>query len=96
MIATWILVVLTLMASGYSLSLMCILRRLHRDPRPAAGAVFVLLAMGIMQLTWGLSDHSATTPFHYQVGWLVVDFSTVALIWWLVVMSAVHLRRRKI
>ena len=52
MVLNLILAALTFMASGYSLSLMCLLRRLRRDPRPAAAAVFVLLAFGIMQFTW--------------------------------------------
>lgn len=87
MIANWILVVLTLMASGYSLSHMCILRKLNRDPRPAAAAMFVLLATGIVQLALAISE-----PVYM---WrLVVDYATVLLIWWLVTMSAIHFRRK--
>lgn len=82
------------MASGYSLSLMCQLRRLRRDPRPTAAAVFVLLAFGIMQFTWALSEPGSQVPKDYAAGWVIVDFLIVALIWWLVVRSAIYFRRK--
>lgn len=89
MIPNLILVVLTFMASGYSLSLMCILRRLRRDPRPASAAVFVFLASGIMQLTWTISEPAhGVTGTGYSMGWLIVDSVTLALLWWFVILSA--------
>lgn len=94
MVLNLILVALTFMASGYSLSLMCLLRRLRRDPRPAASAVFVLLAFGIMQFTWAVSEPGQNTPFDYASGWVLVDFLLVTLVWWLVVRSAIYFRRK--
>lgn len=91
MVVNLILSACAFMASGYSLSLMCILRRLRRDPRPAAAAVFVLLAFGIMQFTWALS----VTPKEYRTSWAIVDFLVIALIWWLVVRSAIYFRKGK-
>lgn len=94
MVLNLILVALTFMASGYSLSLMCLLRRLRRDPRPAAAAVFVLLAFGIMQFTWAVSEPGQNTPIGYTSGWVLVDFLLVTLVWWLVVRSAIYFRRK--
>ncbi|UNY40142.1 hypothetical protein KLEA5_gp46 [Aeromonas phage vB_AveS_KLEA5] len=94
MVLNLILAALTFMASGYSLSLMCLLRRLRRDPRPAAAAVFVLLAFGIMQFTWAVSEPGKNTPVDYASGWVLVDFLLVALVWWLVVRSAIYFRRK--
>lgn len=89
MIPNLILVVLTFMASGYSLSLMCMLRRLRRDPRPASAAVFVFLASGIMQLSWVMSEPAkVVSGTGYSTGWLLVDSITLALLWWFVVSSA--------
>lgn len=89
MIPNLILVVLTFMASGYSLSLMCILRRLRRDPRPASAAVFVFMASGIMQLTWAISEPAkGLIGTGYSTGWLIVDTVTLALLWWFVIMSS--------
>lgn len=94
MVLNLILAALTFMASGYSLSLMCLLRRLRRDPRPAAAAVFVLLAFGIMQFTWAVSEPAFLVPSDYAAGWTTVDSLLVALIWWLVVRSAIYFRRK--
>ena len=94
MVLNLILAALTFMASGYSLSLMCLLRRLRRDPRPAAAAVFVLLAFGIMQFTWAVSEPGQNTPITYTSGWVLVDFLLVTLVWWLVVRSAIYFRRK--
>lgn len=94
MVLNLILAALTFMASGYSLSLMCQTRRLRRDPRPAAAAVFVLLAFGIMQFTWALSEPGSQVPKDYASGWVLIDFLIVALIWWLVVRSAIYFRRK--
>ena len=94
MVLNLILAALTFMASGYSLSLMCLLRRLRRDPRPAAAAVFVLLAFGIMQFTWAVSEPASFVPSDYTAGWTTVDFLLVALIWWFVVRSAIYFRRK--
>ena len=94
MVLNLILAALTFMASGYSLSLMCLLRRLRRDPRPAAAAVFVLLAFGIMQFTWAVSEPGQNTPIDYASGWVLVDFLLVTLVWWFVVRSAIYFRRK--
>ena len=94
MVVNLILAAFAFMASGYSLSLMCILRRLQRDPRPAAASVFVLLAFGIMQFTWAVSEPGKNTPVDYASGWVLVDFLLVALVWWLVVRSAIYFRRK--
>ena len=94
MVLNLILAALTFMASGYSLSIMCLLRRLRRDPRPAAAAVFVLLAFGIMQFTWAVSAPGQNTPIDYASGWVLVDFLLVTLVWWLVVRSAIYFRRK--
>ena len=94
MVVNLILAAFAFMASGYSLSLMCILRRLQRDPRPAAAAVFVLLAFGIMQFTWAVSEPGKNTPIDYASGWVLVDFLLVTLVWWLVVRSAIYFRRK--
>ena len=94
MVLNLILAALTFMASGYSLSLMCLLRRLRRDPRPAAAAVFVLLAFGIMHFTWAVSEPGQNTPVNYASGWVLVDFLLVTLIWWLIVRSAIYFRRK--
>ena len=87
MVVNLILAAFAFMASGYSLSLMCILRRLHRDPRPAAAAVFVLLAFGIVQMSEMMSE-----PDFSQSS---VDFLVIALIWWLVIRSAIYFRKGK-
>ena len=94
MVLNLILAALTFMASGYSLSIMCLLRRLRRDPRPAAAAVFVLLAFGIMQFTCVVSETGQNTPIGYASGWVLVDFLLVTLVWWLVVRSAIYFRRK--
>lgn len=94
MVLNLILTALTFMASGYLLSLMCLLRRLRRDPRPAAAAVFVLLAFGIMQLTWAVSEPGQNVPSDYASGWVIVDFLLIILIWWLIVRSAIYFRRK--
>lgn len=89
MMPNLILVVLTFMASGYSLSLVCILRRLRRDPRPASAAVFVFLASGIMHLSWAMSEPAKGIAYTwYSTGWLFVDTITLALLWWFVISSA--------
>ena len=95
MVVNLVLAALTFMASGYSLSLMCVLRRLHRDPRPAAASVFVLLSFGVMQFTWAVSEPYTVVPSNYAAGWLTVNFMLVALIWWLVVRSAIYFRKGK-
>ena len=94
MVLNLILAALTFVASGYSLSLMCLLRRLRRDPRPTAAAVFVLLAFGIMQFAWAVSEPGKNTPIDYASGWVLVDFLLVTLVWWLVVRSAIYFRRK--
>ena len=94
MVLNLILAALTFMASGYSLSLMCLLRRFRRDPRPAAAAVFVLLAFGIMQFTWAVSEPGQNVPSDYAFGWVLVDFLLVTLIWWLIVRSVIYFRRK--
>ena len=94
MVLNLILAALTFMASGYSLSLMCILRRLRRDPRPAAAAVFVLLAFGIMQFTWVVSEPGKNVLSAKASGWVLVDFLLVTLVWWLVARSAIYFRRK--
>ena len=94
MVLNLILAALTFMASGYSLSLMCLLRRLRQDPRPAAAAVFVLLAFGIMQFARAVSEPAFLVPSDYAAGWTTVDFLLVALIWWLVVRSVIYFRRK--
>ena len=94
MVLNLILAALTFMASGYSLSIMCLLRRLRRDPRPAAAAVFVLLAFGIMLFTCAVSETGQNIPIGYASGWVLVDFLLVTLVWWLVVRSAFHFRRK--
>ena len=91
MMFNWILIILTFMASGYSLSLMCILRCLRRDPRPAAMSVFVLLAQGIMHMTVVLSKPTQD----YADGWLIVWVATILLICWLVVISTRIRKQRK-
>ena len=85
MVVNLILAAFAFMASGYSLSLMCILRRLQRDPRPAAAAVFVLLAFGIVQMSEMMSEP--------DVAQSSVDFLVIALIWWLVIRSAIYFRK---
>lgn len=87
MVVNLILAAFAFMASGYSLSLMCILRRLQRDPRPAAAAVFVLLAFGIVQMSETMSEP--------DVAQSSVDFLVIALIWWLVIRSAIYFRKGK-
>jgi hypothetical protein len=87
MVVNLILAAFAFMASGYSLSLMCILRRLQRDPRPAAAAVFVLLAFGIVQMSETMSEP--------DVAQFSVDFLVIALIWWLVIRSAIYFRKGK-
>ena len=87
MVVNLILAAFAFMASGYSLSLMCILRRLQRDPRPAAAAVFVLLAFGIVQMSEMMSEP--------DVAQSSVDFLVIALIWWLVIRSAIYFRKGK-
>ena len=87
MVVNLILAAFAFMASGYSLSLMCTLRRLQRDPRPAAAAVFVLLAFGIVQMSEMMSE-----PDFAQSS---VDFLVIALIWWLVIRSAIYFRKGK-
>ena len=94
MVLNLILTALTFMASGYSLSLMCLLRRLRRDPRPAAAAVFVLLAFGIMQFTWAVSEPGKNVLSAKASGWVLVDFLLVTLVWWLVVRSVIYSRRK--
>lgn len=94
MVLNLILAALTFMASGYLLSLMCLLRRLRRDPRPAAAAVFILLAFGIMQFTWVVSEPGKNVLSARATGWVLVDFLVVALVWWLVVRSAIYFRRK--
>lgn len=94
MVLNLILAALAFMASGYSLSLMCLLRRLRRDPRPAAAAVFVLLAFGIMQFTWTVSEPGKNVLSAKASGWVLVDFLLVTLVWWLVVRSAIYSRRK--
>ena len=94
MVLNLILAALTFMASGYSLSLMCLLRRLRRDPRPAAAAVFVLLAFGIMQFTWAVSEPGKNVLSAKASGWVLVDFLLVTLVWWLVVRSVIYSRRK--
>ena len=94
MVLNLILVALAFMASGYSLSLMCLLRRLRRDPRPAAAAVFVLLAFGIMQFTWAVSEPGKNVLSAKASGWVLVDFLLVTLVWWLVVRSVIYSRRK--
>lgn len=94
MVLNLILAALTFMASGYLLSLMCLLRRLRRDPRPAAAAVFILLAFGIMQFTWAVSEPGKNVLSARAAGWVLVDFLVVALIWWLVVRSTIYFRRK--
>ena len=94
MVLNLILAALTFIASGYSLSLMCLLRRLRRDPRPAAAAVFVLLAFGIMQFTWAVSEPGKNVLSAKASGWVLVDFLLVTLVWWLVVRSAIYSRRK--
>ncbi|MNJ08759.1 hypothetical protein D3C77_28830 [compost metagenome] len=85
MVVNLILAAFAFMASGYSLSLMCILRKLQRDPRPAAAAVFVLLAFGIVQMSEMMSEP--------DVAQSTVDFLVIALIWWLVIRSAIYFRK---
>lgn len=85
MVVNLILAAFAFMASGYSLSLMCILRRLQRDPRPAAASVFVLLAFGIIQMSEMMSE-----PDFAQSS---VDFLLIALVWWLVIRSAIYFRK---
>ena len=94
MVLNLILTALAFMASGYSLSLMCLLRRLRRDPRPAAAAVFVLLAFGIMQFTWAVSEPGKNVLSAKASGWVLVDFLLVTLVWWLVVRSVIYSRRK--
>ena len=94
MVLNLILAALAFMASGYSLSLMCLLRRLRRDPRPAAAAVFVLLAFGIMQFTWVVSEPGKNVLSAKASGWVLVDFLLVTLVWWLVVRSVIYSRRK--
>ena len=94
MVLNLILATLAFMASGYSLSLMCLLRRLRRDPRPAAAAVFVLLAFGIMQFTWAVSEPGKNVLSAKASGWVLVDFLLVTLVLWLVVRSAIYSRRK--
>ena len=94
MVLNLILAALTFMASGYSLSLMCLLRRLRRDPRPAAAAVFVLLAFGIMQFTWAVSEPGKNVLSAKASGWVLVDFLLVTLVWWLIVRSTIYSRRK--
>ena len=94
MVLNLILAALTFMASGYSLSLMCLLRRLRRDTRPAAAAVFVLLAFGIMQFTWTVSEPGKNVLSAKASGWVLVDFLLVTLVWWLVVRSVIYSRRK--
>ena len=95
MVVNLVLAALTFMASGYSLSLMCILRQLHRDPRPASSAVFVLFAFGVMQFTWAVSEPGTIIPSNYAAWWSTVNFMLIALIWWLVVRSAIYFRKGK-
>ena len=85
MVVNLMLAAFAFMASGYSLSLMCILRRLQRDPRPAAASVFVLLAFGIIQMSEMMSE-----PDFAQSS---VDFLLIALVWWLVIRSAIYFRK---
>lgn len=85
MVVNLILAAFAFMASGYSLSLMCILRRLQRDPRPAAASVFVLLAFGIIQMSEMMSE-----PDFAQSS---IDFLLIALVWWLVIRSAIYFRK---
>lgn len=65
MVLNLILAALTFMASGYSLSLMCLLRRLRRDPRPAAanGSKRTLdrCAESLLNLSRLLDDSEPTT-----------------------------------
>lgn len=85
MVVNLVLAAFAFMASGYSLSLMCILRRLQRDPRPAAASVFVLLAFGIVQMSEMMSEPDMAQS--------TVDFLVIALIWWLVIRSAIYFRK---
>ena len=70
-------------AAGYSLHLMCMLRRLHKDPRPASFSVFVLAAWGILNLTAATSQPT----IDLSLGWFAVNVATAVLICWLVVLS---------
>ena len=95
MVVNLVLAALTFMASGYSLSLICVLRLLHRDPRPAAASVFVLFAFGVMQFTWAVSEPGTIIPSNYAAWWSTVNFMLIALIWWLVVRSAIYFKKGK-
>lgn len=92
MVVNLVLVAFAFMASGYSLSLMCILRRLQRDPRPAAASVFVLLAFGIVQMSEMMSELDMSGSDMSQS---TVDFLVITLIWWLVIRSAIYFRKGK-
>ena len=43
----------------------------------------------------GVSEPGTVVPSNYAAGWLTVNFMLVALIWWLVVRSAIYFRKGK-
>lgn len=89
----WILVIITIMAAGYSLSMVCVLRNLDRDPRHASFSVFVLLAQALMEITGLVSPVNLRESPDYMMGWFIVGVATVILITWHVVI-ATKVRRK--
>ena len=89
----WILVIITIMAAGYSLSMVCVLRNLGRDPRHASFSVFVLLAQALMEITGLVSPVNLRESPDYMMGWFIVGVDTVILITWHVVI-ATRVRRK--
>ncbi len=89
----WILVIITIMAAGYSLSMVCVLRSLDRDPRHASFSVFVLLAQALMEITGLVSPVNLRESSDYMMGWFIVGVATVILITWHVVI-ATKVRRK--
>ena len=92
-IIMWTLVIVTIMAAGYSLSMVCTQRRLRRDPRPASFSVFVLLAQALMEITTLIIPPAMRFNADYVVGWFIVGIATAVLIIWHVI-NATRVRRK--
>lgn len=84
MILGFILIILTLLAAGYSLKSACIVDRISKDARPMFMAFFLLTALAVLEITWILSPEIAFLSNYFVTIWFSVETLFVGCIWWLI------------
>jgi len=82
------LVGFAVLSAGYSAVCLCRARKFGRNPRPFVFSIFSLLSFAILNFFWVLTGYSDDLEPSFKILWLIIYFSFIFNIAWLVYANA--------